>query len=319
VILRRYEKLDKDTQDSVFALVRVATEVDGINPLSEHVALHLRAGGDEADSHFTLTNDEGALVGYAHLDETDAIAGPSAELVIDPKSREQGGGRILTEELVNVAGPRLRLWSHGDLPAGESLARALGFARVRQVIQMRRSLELPFPALQIPVPLVIEPFQPERDIPEWLALNARVFANHPEQSSWSADDFALRMNEPWFNPTGFLLAKREGKCIAFCWTKVHGEGGPNHGHHHGEKHGHDPIGEIYVIGVDPKFQGEGLGRLLTLAGMGYLKCIGLRTVMLYVEGDNDRALQLYEDLGFSRWGKDVMYRQRPVQTPATSS
>jgi mycothiol synthase len=317
VILRRHEKLDKQTQDAVFTLVRAATEVDGINPLSEHVALHLRAGGDEADTHFTLTNDVGAVVGYAHLDETDAIAGPSAELVIDPKSRNQGGGRILTNELVKVAGPRLRLWSHGDLPAGESLANALGFVRVREVIQMRRSLELPFPKLQIPSSITIHRFDPDRDIHGWLSLNARVFANHPEQGSWTADDFALRMKEPWFNPSGFLLARREGKCVAFCWTKVHGEGG-EHGHHYGENHGHDPIGEIYVIGVEPEFQGEGLGRLLTLAGMDYLKGIGLRTVMLYVEGDNTRAQQLYEDLGFAHWGKDVMYRQRPVQTPDTS-
>jgi mycothiol synthase len=318
VTLQRHERLDEQTQDAVFALVRDATEFDGINPLSEHVALHLRAGGDEGDTHFTLTNTDGVLVGYAHLDETDAIAGPSAELVIAPQCRRQGCGRILTEELVKVAGPRLRLWSHGDLSAGESLANALGFVRVREVIQMRRSLELPFQKPQIPPSVSIERFDPARNIPGWLDLNARVFADHPEQSSWTAEDFALRMKEPWFNPEGFLLAKRDGRCIAFCWTKVHGEGGPGHGHHHGETHGHDPIGEIYVIGVDPEFQGQGLGRLLTLAGMTYLKGIGLRTVMLYVEGDNTHAQKLYEDLGFTRWGKDVMYRRRSVQTPDTS-
>lgn len=315
MILQRREKLDKQTQDAVFALVRAATEVDGINPLSEHVALHLRAGGDEADTHFTLADDAGVIVGYAHLDETDVFSGPSAELVVEPASRKNGGGRMLTNELLRVAGPRLRLWSHGDLPAGESLANALGFKRVREVIQMRRSLELPLPRIELPSSITIHRFDPEHDIAGWLALNARVFANHPEQSSWTEDDFALRMKEPWFNPSGFLLARREGKCIAFCWTKVHGEGGPEHGHHHGENHGHDPIGEIYVIGVDPEFQGEGLGRLLTLVGMSYLKGIGLRTVMLYVEGDNSGAQHLYEGLGFARWGKDVMYRQSALKTP----
>lgn len=314
--LHRHEHLDTQTQDAVFALVRAATEVDGINPLSEHVALHLRAGGDAADTHFTLTDSTGQVIGYAHLDQTDVIAGSSAELVVHPLARKEGGGRMLTTELVRVAGPRLRLWSHGDLPAGESLANALGFTRVREVIQMRRSLEMPFPKLQLPPEITIECFDPIRDAKGWLGLNARVFADHPEQSSWTADDLAMRMKEAWFDPCGFLLARRAGRCIAFCWTKVHGEGGP-HVHHHGETHGHDPIGEIYVIGVDPQFQGEGLGRLLTLAGMNYLQGIGLRTVMLYVEGDNDRALKLYEDLGFTRWGKDVMYRQGSVNTPDT--
>jgi len=317
VKLHRHEHLDKQTQDAVFALVRAATEVDGINPLSEHVELHLRAGGDEADTHFTLTDEADEVIGYAHLDQTDAIAGPSAELVIHPRARRQGGGRTLTNELVKVAGARLRLWSHGDLPAGESLATELGFTRVREVIQMRRSLELPLPKFQLPPTITVDRFDPSRDIQEWLALNERVFANHPEQSGWTAGDLFLRMNEPWFNSNGFLLARRDSRCIAFCWTKVHGEGGPTHGHHQGETHGHDPIGEIYVVGVDPEFQGKGLGRLLTLVGMDYLQRIGLRTVMLYVEGDNTRALQLYGNLGYVRWGKDVMYRQGPIQTPDT--
>lgn len=315
--LRRHEHLDKQAQDAVFAIVNAATEFDGINPLSEHVALHLRDGGDNADTHFTLHDDDGEIIGYAHLDQTDEVAGPSAELVVHPRARKQGAGRALTKELAKVAGPRLRLWSHGDLPAGESLANALGFTRVREVIQMRRSLEIPFPEFSLPPSITIDCFDPSRDSKGWLRLNARVFADHPEQSAWTADDLALRMKEPWFSPKGFFLARREGRCIAFCWTKVHGEGGPNHGHHHGKNHGHDPIGEIYVIGVDPEFQGEGLGRLLTLVGMDYLKRIGLRTVMLYVEGDNTRAQQLYEDLGFARWGKDVMYRQRSVQTSNT--
>ena len=312
MILHRHEHLDKQTQDAVFALARDATEIDGINPLSEHVALHLRAGGDEADTHFTLTNDAGVLIGYAHLDQTDVIAGPSAELVIHPSTRQQGGGRMLTNELVKVAGPRLRLWSHGDLPAGEALASSLGFARIREVIQLRRSLELPLPKLQIPESIKINQFDPIRDSKEWLSLNARAFAQHPEQSNWTFDDLALRIKESWFDQAGFLLACRDDRCVAFCWTKVHGEIGIDHGH------GHDPIGEIYVIGVDPAEQGEGLGRLLTLAGMSYLQGLGLRTVMLYVEGDNERAQHLYANLGYTRWGTDVMYRLRSVQPPDTS-
>ncbi|HUW77435.1 MAG TPA: mycothiol synthase [Candidatus Nanopelagicaceae bacterium] len=321
MILQRHEKLSSQLQNKVFDIVRAATKVDGINPLSEHVALHLRAGGDEADQHFTVLTDSGEIVGYAHLDETDSIAGPSAELVVAPLWRGQGIGRLLTEELLEVAGPRLRLWSHGVLPAGETLAKTLGFARVREICQMRRSLEFPIPNVQLPEAIVIEPFNPESDSDEWLDLNSRVFAGHPEQSSWTATDLELRMAEPWFDADGFLLARKGGRCVAFCWTKVHGEeaSGHSHGHKPHHKHGHDPIGEIYVIGVDPNFQGQGLGRLLTLAGMNHLKDIGLRTVMLYVEGDNMPALKLYEELGFTRWGRDVMYRQDSVQTRNTGS
>jgi mycothiol synthase len=325
VILHRHDRLDIKRQEAVFALARTATEIDGFNPLSEHVALHLRAGGDEADSHFTLTNDADVLIGYAHLDQTDLIAGPSAELVVAPSARRGGGGRMLMNELVRVAGPRLRLWSHGDLPESEALASALGFVRIREVIQLRRSLELPLPKFQIPEGIKINRFDAVRDSKEWLSLNARAFAHHPEQRNWTAEDLALRLKEPWFDPAGFLLAcrkDRKDRCVAFCWTKVHGETDVDHGHSHqegdGHKHGHDPIGEIYVIGVDPAEQGVGLGRLMTLAGMSYLKSLGLRTVMLYVEGDNEPAKHLYANLGYQPWGTDVMYRLRSVQPPDTS-
>jgi mycothiol synthase len=325
VILHSHERLDIKRQEAVFALARTATDSDGFNPLSEHVALHLRAGGDEADSHFTLTDNVGVLIGYAHLDQTDLIAGPSAELVIAPSARRSGGGRMLTNELVRVAGPRLRLWSHGDLPESEALASALGFVRIREVIQLRRSLELPLPKFQIPESIQINQFDEASDSKEWLSLNARAFAHHPEQRNWTAEDLALRLKEPWFDPAGFLLACRKDRkdsCVAFCWTKVHGETDVDHGHSHqmgdGHKHGHDPIGEIYVIGVDPAEQGAGLGRLMTLAGMSYLKSLGLRTVMLYVEGDNEPAKHLYANLGYQPWGTDVMYRLRSVQPPDAS-
>jgi len=317
VNLQCHEHLDQRRQKAVLAIVQAATEADGINPISEHVALHLRAGGDKADTHFTLSNNDGEIIGYAHLDETDKVAGPSAEIVVHPKARRQGVGRILTQELLKVAGSSLRLWSHGELAESESLASALGFIRVREVIQMRRSLELPSQKFELASSTTIDRFDPEQDTEEWLTLNRRVFADHPEQSNWTAYDLALRMNEPWFEPNGFFLARRNGQCIGFCWTKVHGETGHEHTHPKDQDHGHDPIGEIYVIGVDPDFQGQGLGRLLTLVGMDYLKRLGLRTVMLYVEGDNIQAQKLYEDLGFTSWGKDVMYRQRIVQSPDT--
>ena len=42
--------------------------------------LHLRYGGDPSARNLLLVS-QGELAGYAHLDPTDPVAGPSGELV----------------------------------------------------------------------------------------------------------------------------------------------------------------------------------------------------------------------------------------------
>jgi mycothiol synthase len=66
---------------------------------------------------------------------------------------------------------------------------------------------------------------------------------------------------------------------------------------------------VYVIGVGPSAQGSGLGRALLAAGIEQLRRQGLTEVVLYVEADNDTAVQLYQRQGFTHAAvdTDVMY------------
>jgi mycothiol synthase len=68
---------------------------------------------------------------------------------------------------------------------------------------------------------------------------------------------------------------------------------------------------VYVLGVDPDAQGMRLGRALTDVGLAYLRARGLRQVLLYVEEDNEAAVQLYESRGFRRSSVDVSWRRAP--------
>lgn len=286
-------------------LVDAATETDGVRPLSEHVSLHLRLGGEGPDRHLLLRDPDGEVVGYAHLDPTDVVAGAAAELVVHPARRGHRLGRRLVEAAAAIApDDRLRLWAHGDHPAARALAAGLGFHEGRRLEQWRRSLFSPLPRIELPVGLTLRAFRPGEDDEAWLALNARAFADHPEQGNWTLRDLHARMGEDWFDPAGFLLAERDGRLIGFHWTKVHG--GQRHGSGPTE-HAHDPIGEVYVVGVDPEAQGQRLGRLLTVAGLAWLRAQGLPQAMLYVESDNEAARATYRSLGFTHWDTDVMF------------
>jgi mycothiol synthase len=308
-LITRYSHLNPDQQNKVLALIASATDVDGIPPVAEHVLLHLRHGGDKEDFHL-LAEEKGEVLGYAHLDLTDEVEGPSAELVVSPAHRSKGIGDQLIASVKSYAGEKLRLWSHGDLPGAKNLAEKNGLKHSRTVIQMRRSLTDPIPEIDSKIP--IRSFLPGIDNESWLQLNNEAFQGHPEQSNWSDRDLAIRTKEDWFNPKGFLIAEINGELAGFCWTKVHG--GHTHKHSDGEsEHDHDPIGEIYIMGVNPKFQGRGIGKAVTIAGLKHLRYEGIFSAMLYVDADNTGAINLYTSLGFKEWGRDVLYRYSLTQ------
>jgi mycothiol synthase len=317
-VAARTDQLAAQEVREVLALAQAAGDTDGAHPLSEHVVLHLRHGGDAPAVHLLARDHDGALAGYAHLDTTDAVEGAAAELVVHPLRRRHGLGRALVRAAMEVTDKtdprgRLRLWAHGDHPSAGALALSLGFVRARVLLQMRRSLYAPLPEPKLPEGVALRPFRPGEDDEAWVTVNARAFADHPDQGRWKLRDLRLRMAEPWFDPDGFLLAVAEdGRLLGFHWTKVHGD----RGHH--QEHQHEPIGEVYVLGVDPDAHGTGLGSSLTAAGLRYLRGRGLDQAMLYVDESNVRAVALYARLGFARWSTDVSYRRVVHPVTATS-
>ena len=293
----------------VLELASAAASADGVAPLSEDVLLQVRHGSapparDIEVSAASPTGPGQVLVGYAHLDAPDHAGQDgdiTAELVIHPAHRRRGHGTSLLGSVLELAdGHGVRIWAHGDRPGTAALAAKSGLTRIRALFQLRMPLaKAPETDPVFPAGVTVRSFVPGQDEAAWLGVNQRAFAHHPEQGSWTAEDLRLREEEPWFDPDGFFLAERDGRLAGFHWTKVHqpeaGQGAP--------------IGEVYVVGVDPGQQGGGLGKALTLAGLAHLRRLGLAEVMLYVDEDNTAAVKMYTALGFELWSTDVMYRR----------
>ncbi len=276
--------------DAVEELADDAAREDGVAPLNEHTLLRLHRE-HAGDRHLLARSQDGRLTGYAFLEDGQA------ELVVRPRQRRRGVGTALVARLRELTGDGVTIWAHGGLEAAAGFARAAGFTVIRELFRLRRDAEQAPPLGDPPLPdgIVIRTFEPGRDNATWLRLNRRAFADHPEQGAWGPDDLADRLAQPWFDPAGFFLAEdtRAGRLAGFHWTKVHP--GP-------QRHG-----EVYVVGVDPAYQGSGLGKVLTVIGVRYLHDRGLRVVELYVDGTNIKARELYDRLGFRQAALDVQY------------
>jgi mycothiol synthase len=272
---------------AVSELLHLAAVADKHLPLGEHMWLDLVEGGRTGFAGFVAWEaGHGHPVGYAQLSR--GRTSWAIEFVVDPHHREPGGTvgvdlvRAALDEVAREGGGHVHMWVPKPGPQHDAIAAANGMARGRELLQMRRPL--PVPGSRDPV--ATRPFEPGRDEVAWLEVNGRAFSSHPEQGEWDLETLLRRERESWFDPQGFLLHERDGRLAGFCWTKVHADHDP-------------PLGEIYVIAVDPAFRGLGLGRRLLLAGLDWLAGRGLPTGMLYVDASNESAVKLYRDVGFT--------------------
>jgi mycothiol synthase len=301
------------THDFLTGLIARATLADRQPPFSDQSLVDLESGARQL---VVLAAREKPAAAAIVLFASTSF---EAEFVVDPLERHHGLGNRMMIEMLREAHGTVRIWAHGDHPDARALARRYDMEPVRELLQLRADVS--GASVIEPVEISrgnetggvsevstsstternstnggvrIDQFRVGTDDAEWLAVNARAFATHPEQGKLTQADLDARIAEDWFDPEDFLIARdADGAMMGFCWLKVKGaEGEP---------------GEFYAVGVHPKYQGRGLGRSLVEAGLRRLAERGIRTASLYVEADNIAAVALYRSFGFADHSIDIQY------------
>jgi mycothiol synthase len=279
LVIDRPDLLEGPARFDVLALVKAIETRDGEPPLSDEALVRLTS---PTVSHL-VARDGSSLLGYAQVDESSAEIAGDASTVL-----------ALLEAVESAGGARV-VWSHGQRSPVREILAGRAYEQVRVLHQLRLTLGV-LPAPELADGVSVRDFVPGRDEQAWLRVNAAAFASHPEQGRWTLADLQAREAEPWFDPTGFLLAERDGQLIGFHWTKVHGDG----------------LGEVYILGVDPSAQGLGLGKSLLALGLARLAQRACPQVLLYVDDDNTSAMHLYEGIGFHRYDIDIQWRRHEL-------
>lgn len=293
--------LDDRHLPQVRNLIEAARAADGHEPLGEHKFLRLCHGDDYAAAVLAYAGE--TLVGYAHtvIFETDGEQRASCEVVVAPLYRRRGVGTELLDRAMEQARrqgvDRFDLWGYNSNATSEGLAARARFEPARRLLHLHRHASA-FASAPAPDGVAVRPFRVGEDERRWLALNSRIFADHPENGGWTLDDLAARMAQPWFDPHDLLMLDVDGEPAGFCWLKVE------------ERPGEGRVGEIYVIGTVPEVRGHGLGRYLLARGLARLAEHSVDVVAIYVDEANCAAVRLYGSAGFHHHHVDICYSLR---------
>ena len=276
---------------AVSALVEAATEADGVRPLSEHVMLHLRYGGDDPVRNVL------ALVRRRTCWPTGTSTSPIGWPAPAPSSSSTrrtaargSAGALLGATLAETPDGRLRLWAHGGTRGGRARRCSMGFRQSRALWQLRRS------AVRAPAAGRVAG---RRRGPHLRAGPGRrglaggstpsPSRDHPEQGSWTLDD--LRPPSRAVVRPGRLLPGRRGDARS-------GSTG---------RRSHPAAWARSTWSASPRLRRAGSRPALTLRGLRHLQDLGLDAVLLDVDGTNAAAVSVYAPLGFTTAALDVQY------------
>jgi mycothiol synthase len=229
-------------------------------------------------------SDEHGLVGYAYVTPVPGLEGVlDLQGGIDPTKQRQGFGSHLLSIIIEslMANGRFQL-SHAVASLSSPAARFLqGRQFVVEHIEWHMLLENPNQNASIPFPnefrLVTYP----------LAVAVRNFRK--------THDAAFH-GLPWFQPytsdrevtaelsdsTNLLFLLDNEKIAGFAWLRM-----PEL-----------DLGEVEPFGLLPAYQGKGLGAKFLAAAIQQLVASGAKRIRIGAWQSNDRAIHLYQQLGF---------------------
>jgi mycothiol synthase len=235
---------------------------------------------------FFWRNIQNVVVGFAIVAEVTQ----TVQLSLIPACSDQANAFLTA---IGQQCPVTHMWKRGQRASSTELPGS----RARLLLIMSRGLTQDPPSRQAG-PL-IRPFEPTTDVPQWLVVNADIFADLPDQANVTQPQIRQLLAEPWFDPAGFLLAvDAQDHILGFHWTKLNSA----------ERLANSISGEVFVLGVRAHDRGSEVAALLLESGLARLADRGAQHAHLWVESDNKRAVAFYERHHFRVVDQDELIR-----------
>ena len=308
-------------EDEALAFLTALKQRTGVAPVDEDEFRRLSGAAPIRDRDWIwgahLAVSDGDVVAYAGTRLAPAAGAPSlarADLALDrDHPRAEAALRAVLDDARDHAqrhrtgaisdtrsetgaspgGADVQAWLRGASEDDLRAAASVGFTLHRRLHVLALDLtgdaaggrDLPVMPV-MPDGLSLRRFVPDVDDAAVAALLTEVYPHSSDD--WDERSIAARRATDWFRAEDVLLLSDDeiGVLVGVHWTRRRGSG----------------VGEVHNLALSPEAQGRGLGGLLLDAGIAHLANIGCTEVLLWVDEENPRAVELYVSRGFvPRW------------------
>jgi mycothiol synthase len=295
------------TEADIAAVVNFYHELEALEPMGHDLTLEgFTARYHEPDNRYytrllaQLTNEdgsEGKLVGYGFILKHDDDDSAVMRLHVLPEYRNHGLGSSIYQRLEQQARDQgaSKMISEPDERANltPSFLAKRDFIRDHATWTMRLPADHAVPEAQMLDGYTFRNFQ-TGDEPILRQVATATFAGYKDYFPNDTEQAVEETREPDYDPRRLTFAFASDEVVGYCQAEVEANEGKSW---------------IDNLGVVPAHRCAGLGRALLLAGIAYARQF-VPIVLLGVEDYNDKAIRLYQSVGFEKLrGEVAMVKQ----------
>ena len=246
---------------------------------------------------------DGLLVGCLSLTLEPGIQRALVEGLIHPLHRRKGiATDLFSYGLQRIRDAAIRSAQVSVLetnaPARGFLNR-LGFTFIRYFFEMRLNIA----STQLPTDIADPTYSrrlKNREEALLTELQNRCFGDTWGFNPNTAEEIAYRLNMHGRCANDVILTYLDEQLVGYCWTIIDPDANARR---------NKCKGLIHMLGVDPDYRQQDIGKAILLNGLEDLKNKGIDIVELTVDSENPAACSLYESVGFEAYAKTQWYEK----------
>jgi len=285
---RESEKLDRTGRRVSESLLKEALLYPGFQP----------------EDDLFLVQGSTHLIGYIRVFLEPGIERALVSGLMHPQHRRKGIATVLFGRAVRHAQTagvgRIQISIAEKNSAARQFCTRLGLQFIRYFYGYRLNL----PAAQLP-PIrtseyIFRSLRPGEEN-QLTDIQNRAFSGTWGFNPNTQEEIAYRIHSSTCSPRDVIMVYRQDRPIAYCWTRIFQEAGGAGG---------VSRGEIHMLGVDPDYRKQSIGKNVLLAGLSHLVEKGVELVELTADSEMPAALALYESVGFEKYMKTEWYEKK---------